>query len=89
MKAKPGFVLRDVLDEHILMPTGANIGEFKGAVLFNKVSALVWEKLQNPVSQEDLLQAILDRFDVEEKTAAGDLDALLAQMREYGMIEED
>ena len=46
MKAKPGFVLRNVMDEYILMPTGDNVGVFNGAVLFNKVAAVVWEKLQ-------------------------------------------
>ena len=89
MKAKPGFVLRNVMDEHILMPTGDNVGVFKGAVLLNNVAAMVWEKLQNPVSREDLLRAVLDRFDVEEAVASADLDRLLRDMKEKGMIEDD
>ncbi len=89
MKAKPGFVLRNVMDEHILMPTGDNIGAFNGAVLLNSVAALVWEKLQTPVSRDDLLRAVLDRFDVEEAVAAADLDGLLCDMKEKGMIEDD
>ena len=89
MKAKQGFVLRNVVDEYILMPTGDNIGKFNGTVLLNEVSALVWEKLQNPISREDLLKAILDEFEVEKAVAAADLDALLAKLKEYGVISED
>lgn len=89
MKANPGFVLRNVVDEYILMPTGDNIGKFNGTVLLNEVSALVWEKLQNPISREDLLKAILDEFEVERAVAAADLDALLAKLKEYGVISED
>ena len=89
MKANPGFVLRNVVDEYILMPTGDNIGKFNGTVLLNEVSALVWEKLQNPISREDLLKAILDEFEVEKAVAAADLDALLAKLKEYGVISED
>ena len=89
MKAKQGFVLRNVVDEHILMPTGDMIGKFNGTVLLNDVSAFVWEKLQNPVSRDDLLRAILDEFEVEKAVASADLDALLATLKEFGVIEED
>ena len=89
MKAKEGFVLRDIVGEKILMPTGGNIGKFKGTVLLNDVSAFVWNKLQTPMSRDDLLTAILDEFEVEESVAAADLDALLAILNEYGVIEKD
>lgn len=89
MKAKSGFILRNVVDEYILMPTGDNIGRFNGTVLLNEVSALVWEKLQNPVSREDLIQAILDEFEVEKAVAAADLDALLEKLKDFGVIEDD
>ena len=89
MKAKEGFVLRTIAGEKILMPTGDNIGKFKGTVLLNEVSAFIWEKMQNPVSRDDLLTAILDEFDVEESVAAADLDALLDQFVELDVIEKD
>ena len=89
MKAKPGFVLRNVVDEYILMPTGDNIGKFNGTVLLNEVSAFVWEKLQNPLSKDDLLRAVLDEFEVEKVVASKDLDALLETLRSYDVIEDD
>ena len=89
MKAKTGFILRNVVDEFILMPTGDNIGTFNGTVLLNDVSAFVWEKLQNPMSKDDLLKAILDEYEVDKTTASADLDALLETLRRYGVIEED
>lgn len=89
MKAKPGFILRNIVDEYILMPTGDNIGQFNGTVLLNEVSAFVWEKLQNPLSKDDLLKAILDEFEVDKSTASADLEALLQTLRGYGVIEED
>ena len=89
LKAKEGFVLRDIVGEKILMPTGENIGKFKGTVLLNDVSAFVWEKLQTPMSRDDILAAILDEYEVEESVAAADLDALLAKLADYGVIEND
>ena len=51
--------------------------------------APVWEKLQNPMSKDDLLKAILDEYEVDKTTASADLDALLETLRRYGVIEED
>lgn len=87
MKAKPGFVLRHVAGEYMLMPTGQNIGVYNGAVLLNSVSAFVWEKLQNDMSREDLLSAVTAEFEVDESAAAADLDALLKNMDDMGLIE--
>lgn len=89
MKAKNGFVLRHIMDEYVLMPVGDNIAAFKGSVLLNEVSAFVWEKLQSPISREDLISAIISEYDVDEATAAADLDALLAKLNEYGIIENN
>ena len=89
MKAKEGFVLRHVVDEYILMPTGNNISRFNGTVLLNQVSAFVWEKLQTPLSKAELSNAILDEFEVDKSVAAADLDALLATLKQYDVIEGD
>ena len=89
MKAKPGFVVRNIADEFILMPTGDNIGRFNGTVLLNEVSAFVWEKLQNPLSKEDLLEAVLDEYEVSRDVAAKDLDNLLETLRGYDVIVDD
>ena len=88
MKIKPGFTLRHVVDEYMVMPTGDNIKRFGGTVILNEVSAFVFEQLQKPISREDLLALILAEFDVDEPTAAADLDALLEQFRQLELLEE-
>lgn len=87
MKIKKGFVLRNVVDEYIVMPTGDNIAKFEGAVVLNEVSAFVFKQLENSVSRDDLLAALLNEFEVDETTAAADLDALLRQFTDLGLLE--
>lgn len=87
MKVKEGFVLRNVVDEHIVMPTGDNIAKFEGAVVLNDVAAFVFEQLKNPMSKDDLLQAILNEFEVDEATAKSDLDTLIEKLTELNIIE--
>ncbi len=89
MKAKSGFILREVAGEYLLMPTGENIGIYSGAVLLNSVSAFVWEKLQLPTSRSELLAAVLQEFEVDEARAAADLDVLLEKLNRLNLIEND
>ncbi len=88
VKIRNGFTLRSVVDEHMVMPTGDNIAKFDGAIVLNEVSAFVFRQLENAVSQDDLLAAVLAEFDVDEQTAARDLDTLLARFRELNLLEE-
>lgn len=88
MKIREGFVLRNVADEHMVMPTGENVGKFGGAVVLSDVAAFVFEQLKRPVSREDLLSLILAEYDVDAETATADLDALLAQFREMNLLED-
>ena len=88
MKAKPGFILRKIVGEFMLLPIDENIRTYNGAVLLNSVSAFVWEQLQSEASREELLARMLEEFDVDEATAARDLDALLNKLREMELLEE-
>ena len=88
MKIKPGFTLRNVVDEFMVMPTGENIKSFGGTVVLNEVSAFIYRQLEQPISREDLLTQLLSEFEVDEATAAADLDALLAQFQQIGLLED-
>ncbi len=87
MKIKEGFVLRMVMGEAIVMPTGDNIARFDGAVVLNRVSAFIVENLQQSTSREDLLIALLDEFDVDRETASKDLDGLLEKLQSLNMLD--
>ena len=87
MKAKPGFILRQVVGEYMLMPTDDNIGVFKGVVLFNSTSAFAWEKMQEDVSRADLVAAMVKEFDADEATVSRDLDLLLDKLNQLNLIE--
>ena len=87
MKAKADFVVRNVVGEYILMPTNDNISKFDGTVVLNEVSAFIWNQLQQETTQEAVLAAVLEEFDVTREVAAKDLQALLGSFEEMGLLE--
>ena len=54
----------------------------------NPAGAVVWRLLADGASHEELVQALVARFDVDEATAAGDAEAFVATLRERGLLEE-
>ena len=88
MKAREGFILRNLAGEYLLMPKGEKIKNYDSVVLMNELSAFVWGKMQNPVTQSDLLEAVLNEYDVDEETAREDLNGLLAKLKEAGVIDD-
>jgi hypothetical protein len=88
MKIKDGFILRNVVDEWIVMPKSANIKNFEGAIVLNDVSSHIWKQLESPISREDLLRSVLEEFDVSEDVAGIDLDEFLSRLRKMDMLDE-
>lgn len=88
MKAREGFILRNLAGENLLMPKGERIKSYDSVVLMNELSAFVWGKMQNPVTQSELLEAVLNEYDVDEETAREDLNGLLAKLKEAGVIDD-
>ena len=71
----------------MLVPAGKQIKNFQGMIVMNELSAFVWEKLQAPTTRDALLAEILAEYEIDEQTAAADLDPLLDELNRYGVIE--
>lgn len=88
MKIKEGFVLRNVVGENVVMPTGKQIDSFAGTLILSETAAFLWKELQQPISQEDLLAQLRSEYDVDQVTAETDLTELLDGLRGYDLLEE-
>ena len=88
MKIKNGFVLRNLFDEYVVMPTGQNITEFDGTIVLNEVAAFVWSKMAEPVTRNELVEYILSEYEIDRATAERDLDALIDRLNSYGVLED-
>lgn len=89
MQLKEGFILKNIVDEWIVMPTGLNINTFDGAIVLNEVSAFLWKLLENPISREDLLLSVLNEYDISEQEAAKDLDEFLGKLKTNDLLKDN
>ena len=73
MKIQPGFVLKEVADSFVIVPTGAKIVDFSAMITINETGAFLWEKLKEDITEEELVKAVLDEYDTDRETAAEDV----------------
>ena len=88
MRTRPGFVLQPFAKQFVAVsvePTGLS-----GNVLvnLNAVGAFLWEHLQQDRTFDQLLSAMLDRFEVAPAQAQADLQNFLATLRQNNLLIE-
>lgn len=88
MRIINGYLLRLIVDTHIVVPVGERVIAFKGMMTLNETGAYIWKCLEDEINYDELLQAILDKYEIEMETAATDLDEFLDKARANGVIEE-
>ena len=88
MKIKEGFLLRNVGDNHIVVPVGAASVDFRCIITLNDTGAFIWEQLRENCTMEDVVKAMLAEYDVTVDIAAADVAAFITAMREKGLLDE-
>ena len=88
MKIKDGFVLRQICGEYAVVGEGLAQVNFNKMLSMNESAAYLWEAVSGKeFTKEDLVQLLLDKYDVTPERASADVDKLLAVWMEQGVAE--
>ena len=88
MKIKEGFILRKMNNMNIVVAVGKAVKTFNGYITLNETGTFFWEKLANGCTKEDLLNAVLAEYDINEATALEDINLFIDNLTKNGLIEE-
>ena len=86
MELKKKFVLRNIVGETILVPIGQNNEAFNGLISINELGKFIWENIESAKDEEELLQRILDEYEVDKDIAKADLDEFLGKLKAVDII---
>ncbi len=86
MKRKESFLLQNVGGENLLVPIGAQVMDTSGIITLNETAAFLWEQLEADRSEEELAAALAGGFEVDEASAAADVETFIAELRENGLL---
>lgn len=87
MKLKSGIVVEKNGEEYVAVATGEAAKSFNGIIRNNKTANYIFEQLKEEKTEEELVDALLERYDVSREKAQADVHALIVKIREAGLID--
>jgi len=78
-------VTRRIADETLIVPIAGGVGDLDAIYTLNEVAARVWELLEQPITAEQIVDAIVEEFDVTRERAVEDVSDLLETLEQAGL----
>ena len=88
MKLKDGIVTNSIDGESVAIATGKAAKDFNGLIKNNPSAAFVFELLKTPQTEDSIVKAMLEKYDVDEGTVRADVKELLDVLKSKNLIEE-
>lgn len=85
LKLNSEFILKEIAGEHILMFLNESLKN--RVITLNDSGAFLFNRLAQGQSEDELVAALLDEYDVDEATARADCAHFLEILREAGALE--
>lgn len=87
MKIKDGFMLRQFGEDYIVVAVGDDAEDFNKLITLNSVGAYIYNLLNNDMTYEEIVSAVLDKYDADRKTVENDINMFLADAKKAGLID--
>lgn len=88
MKIKNEYIMRKIAGETVIVPVGDAAARFSGMITLNETGEFIWTFLQEENSEDGLLSAMLEEFEVDRDRASADIASFLEILRKNNMLEE-
>ena len=88
MQIKKGFKLRRIDDLFVVIAGAAAAKDFHGMLTLNESGAFLWEKLQSPITEEELVDALCTEYEIDRGVASADVQKFLSVAREQGFLND-
>lgn len=88
MKINGKFVKREVLGDIILVPVGQTALEFSGMITVNEAGLFIWNLLEQGKSEDEIIAALTEEYEVEPETARDDYRAFLQTLIQNKFVSE-
>ncbi len=88
MKIKSGFILRQIADTYIVVAIGEEAKKANVMITLNETGGFLWEKLTEGATEDELIGAILDTYEIDRATAEADVRAFIDKVRDNNLVEE-
>lgn len=85
MKIKEGFLLRSIAQEIVVVPVSGDL-DLNMMIKLNETGRFLWEQLQSETTVDEVVQAVLRKYDIEEAAARNYVEAFVKDLEKHGFL---
>ena len=88
LKLKEGFVMRNILDEWVIVPTGPRDSMGTYIMTVNETGHMLWEMLEKGTTVDEMVQKMMEEYGigVDEETAREDILHFINELVKRGVL---
>lgn len=88
MIRNPNFEIVRLDDECMAVPVGDEATSFHGVVALSEPAAFLLEQMTEPLATEDLVNKLLEQYEVDHAVAEEDVRSIINKFKELNLILE-
>lgn len=81
------MIHRQLAGDNILVPGGNAVLDLNGLFVMTETGAFIWRVLPDAETEDDVVNKMLEEYDVDKETAQQDVKEFLDRLRTYGIID--
>lgn len=87
MKIKRGFIVKEIAGQYVVIALGAASKIFNGIIKLNDSGKFIWDKLAVGADKDDIVNALLEEYDVDRTVAEADVDKFIDELKGANILE--
>ena len=89
MRIKDGYKVVNMQGQNTVVYEKDGSDKLENTIVLTETAMFLWHMLENGnPTKKDMLNALLDNFEISTVLALGDIDVFLRTMKENGVIED-
>ena len=87
MKIKEGFLVHEVAGNYVVIKIGQEAVNFNGLITLSESAKLLWDLLKDEAEVKDLVNKLLEEYDIDEETATNDTLEFIESLKKNNILE--
>lgn len=80
--------MRNIAGSNIVVPVDKAGEIFNGMITLNESGAFFWECLKEETTVDEIVEKILDEYEIDEQTAKQDVEKFINMLRKNNLLDE-
>ena len=82
------FIKRKIGTQYVIVAVGAATKKFNGMISVNSTGSFIWDQLEQSMTIEELVDAILQNYEIDAETATAHATQFVNTLKGVGAIAE-